>query len=308
RYPPRSMRQGAPRVSFGLPVRNGERFLRRALESLGRQDYSDFEVVIADNQSSDATPDIVREFASEDARFRYIRNETDIGQIENFNRVLELSRGPFFRWIGSDDWVEPSYTGRCVAALEARSDAVGVTTLWQLVDDEGGVRSREYTGPRVDSQRRLVRIARALRLFQADRLFFDPIYSMLRRSSLEQTGLLPIDRWTDRMLAFELCLLGPFTHVHERLASRREAREPVSTRVPRFHQTFHGSKGPPMWTLYARLAGIIRHWPMPPAEKAAALSLVGAFSIRSGALRTRSRVTGAIERRLTPHASRTPDD
>ena len=120
------MRQGVPRVSFGLPVRDGERFLRRALESLGRQEYSDFEVVIADNQSSDATPDIAREFASQDARFRYIRNETDIGQIENFNRVFELSRGPFFRWIGSDDWVEPSYTGRCVAALRHElSDRLG---------------------------------------------------------------------------------------------------------------------------------------------------------------------------------------
>jgi glycosyltransferase involved in cell wall biosynthesis len=110
-------RSEAPVLSFGLPVRNGAAFLRRTLESLETQDFRDVEVVVCDNQSTDETGAIVKEFASRDPRFKYYLNETNIGQIENFNRVFELTNGRYFRWIGSDDWLDPSYARRCVEAL-----------------------------------------------------------------------------------------------------------------------------------------------------------------------------------------------
>ena len=96
-----------PRVSFAIPVRNGERFLGRALDSLLAQDFDDFEIVVCDNASTDKTPEVMRRYAERDRRVRCTRNEEDIGQIENFNRVYELARGEFFRWMGADDWLEP---------------------------------------------------------------------------------------------------------------------------------------------------------------------------------------------------------
>ncbi|MGA9263256.1 MAG: glycosyltransferase family A protein, partial [Desulfobacterales bacterium] len=99
--------QPPPRVSFAIPVRNGERFLGRALDSLLAQDFDDFEIVVCDNASTDKTIEVMRRYAERDPRVRCILNEEDIGQIENFNRVYELSRGEFFRWMGADDWLEP---------------------------------------------------------------------------------------------------------------------------------------------------------------------------------------------------------
>jgi glycosyltransferase involved in cell wall biosynthesis len=117
-----------PRVSFGIPVRNGGSFLGRALDSLLAQDFDDFEIVVCDNASTDKTPEVMQRYAERDPRVRCILNEEDIGQIENFNRVYELSRGEFFRWMGADDWLEPAYARKCVAVLDTRPDAVGATT------------------------------------------------------------------------------------------------------------------------------------------------------------------------------------
>ena len=63
-----------PRVSFAIPVRNGEQFIGRALDSLLDQDFADFEVVVCDNASTDSTPDIVQRYAERDPRVRYVRN------------------------------------------------------------------------------------------------------------------------------------------------------------------------------------------------------------------------------------------
>ncbi len=89
-----------PRVSFGLPVYNGEDTIRRCLDSILGQDYNDYEVVICDNASTDGTRAILDEYRAEDPRIRIFLNEENIGQIENVNRVFQLSLGEYFRWIG----------------------------------------------------------------------------------------------------------------------------------------------------------------------------------------------------------------
>ena len=81
-----------PRVSFAIPVCNAERFLGRAINSLLDQEFKDIEIVVSDNASTDGTRDLMQGFSQRDKRVRYIRNEKNIGQIENFNRVCELAR------------------------------------------------------------------------------------------------------------------------------------------------------------------------------------------------------------------------
>ena len=257
-----------PRVSFGIPVRNAQEFLPQALESILAQDFGDFEIVVCDNASTDGTGEVGREFAKRDSRIRYVRNEEDIGQIENFNRVFRLSRGKYFRWMGADDWLEPSYTSKCVAALESNPAAIGITTLWRRVDDDGNVDYRELRGDRAESPKLWRRFFRCLWLLQADPLYFDPIYGMLRRDVLERTELLTISRWTDRLLAVDLVLAGPFGHVQECLAGRRNAREDAAILLSRYHRNYAKGRngatpsrvGRP-WTMYASIAG--RVWKNP---------------------------------------------
>ena len=87
-----------PRVSIGLPVRNGARFLREAVDSLLSQTYSDFELIICDNDSDDGTDEIALGYARADHRVRYYRNEQNIGAARNFNNTFALARGQYFKW------------------------------------------------------------------------------------------------------------------------------------------------------------------------------------------------------------------
>ena len=83
--------RGTPRVSVGVPVYNGERFIRQTLDSLVDQSFKDLEIVISDNASTDGTAAICEEYARRDDRIRYVRNERNVGLAKNFNRVVERS-------------------------------------------------------------------------------------------------------------------------------------------------------------------------------------------------------------------------
>lgn len=286
-----------PRVSFAIPVCNAERFLDRALDSLLAQDYAYFEVVVCDNASTDGTPDIVRRYAEKDGRVRYIRNEKNIGQIENFNRVFELSRGDFIRWMGADDWLEPDYARKCVAALNARPDAVGVTTQWRFMDDNGEVNFLDLPGPRVDASTPTRRLHLTLRLLQNGKLLFDPIYSLIRRNALERSGMLPINRWTDRLLALELCLIGPFCHLDDFLATRREAREPRKIRIERWHKRYKGwKKSEHRWMLYVSYAKIVGRAPLTVWQKLNCWGIIFFYWLRDEIRRRVKRIKRRLEK------------
>src|SRR4051812_29250250 len=92
-----------PLVSIGLPVYNGENYVADAINCVLSQTFSDWELIISDNASTDRTLDICREFARKDAKIRIYQYERNMGVSPNHNRVFELSRGAFFKWIAHDD-------------------------------------------------------------------------------------------------------------------------------------------------------------------------------------------------------------
>ena len=287
-----------PHVSFGIPVRNGERHIGRALDSLLAQEFDDFEVVICDNDSDDGTAHIVQRYLERDPRIHYYRNATDLGQIENFNRVFELARGDYFRWMGADDWLEPGYARLCSEALDARTDAVGVTTQWRFMDDEGHVDAIDVPGPRVDAPTPFKRLCRALLLLQTPQeLLFDPIYSLIRRDVLQRTGLLPINAWTDRLLAVELCLLGPFCHLDDCLSTRRANFERWKVRLPRYSKHLTEKRGHRV-NLYIGYAGVINRSSLTPWQKIGCWCATFYYWVRDDARRRLKRVSNRFKRRL----------
>ena len=106
----------SPRVSFGLPVRNGASTISKAVESVLAQTFEDWELVISDNQSTDGTSEICRAYAASDARVRYVHTGRDLSIHDNFRAAFHHSHGTYFRWCGDDDWLEPQYTERTVAS------------------------------------------------------------------------------------------------------------------------------------------------------------------------------------------------
>ncbi|HEY9297142.1 MAG TPA: glycosyltransferase, partial [Phormidium sp.] len=84
------MARNKPLVSIGMPVYNGDRYLRLALDSLLAQDYENFDLIISDNASTDKTQEICLEYAAKDSRIRYYRNQVNVGASENFKVVVDL--------------------------------------------------------------------------------------------------------------------------------------------------------------------------------------------------------------------------
>jgi len=123
-----------PLVSIGIPIFNAEEFLADALESLLGQTLGDFELLISDNASTDGTEEIGRAFAARDPRIQYVRNTQNLGASPNFNRVLEMARGKYFKCAAHDDLCEPTYLEKCVSVLEGDKEAVHCFTGTKLID------------------------------------------------------------------------------------------------------------------------------------------------------------------------------
>ena len=92
-----------PKITIGLPVYNGDKFLKECIESILNQTFLDFELLISDNASTDSTSEICSAYALQDKRICYSRNLKNIGMIENFKHVLDIAKGKYFMWIAADD-------------------------------------------------------------------------------------------------------------------------------------------------------------------------------------------------------------
>jgi glycosyltransferase involved in cell wall biosynthesis len=222
-------------VSVGLPVYNGERYLRDAIESILAQSHRDLELVISDNASTDATEAICREFAARDARVRYERQNENRGAVWNFNRVASLARGEFYMWAAFDDLRRPECVERSLAALRANPAAVMCCTGIALIDENGQpVPERGYvtTGVRpvgATPRERLRALARST--------YWYDFYGLIRTTALRRTrGCL--DVWGfDVVLLFELLLQGEVIALPEPLFlyrhfEKKTADDAASTLAP----------------------------------------------------------------------------
>ena len=135
-----SARASSPRVSIGMPVRNGEAFIRQGIESLLGQTMSEIELIISDNASTDATEAICREWARRDARVRYSRTDRNIGLQANFARVLDLATAPYFMWGCHDDHWDPSYVAKMVEVLDSQPSVVLAGSNSGSIDQDGVTR------------------------------------------------------------------------------------------------------------------------------------------------------------------------
>jgi len=207
-----------PRVSVGLPVFNGEDYLEQALDSILAQTYSDFELIISDNASTDRTEEICRAYAAKDERIRYFRNETNLGAAKNFNRVFELSSGEYFKWAAHDDLCAPEYLRWCVEILDREPDVVLCYPKTSIIDEHGEFVEDYFDGFDLRSPKPHKRFRD---FFRAPGLC-NPIFGLIRANILKRTPLIGNYTSSDRVLLGELALLGQFYEVPERLFFRRE--------------------------------------------------------------------------------------
>lgn len=130
-----------PMVSIGMPVYNGGRFIRKALDSILEQTYPYFEIIISDNASTDDTGAICQEYAARDQRIRYVRQDSNIGAWNNFRYVLDAAKYDRFIWAAADDWWAEDRLDKLVSALDEQ-DAIVVGSIRRYAN---GQLYAEYT-------------------------------------------------------------------------------------------------------------------------------------------------------------------
>ena len=291
-----------PNVSIGVPVYNGARYLRSAVESMLDQTFEDFELLILDNASTDETPEIGRALAAEDDRVRYERNRTNLGGLENFNRCVQKTRGQYFKWAACDDRCAPTFLERCVALLGENPDAVLAHTGVRAIDAEGDPL------PYDDERGGFVDRTGVLRSFdpreRAGMLAEDPaerfaaslyatvvaheVYGLIRRSALERTDLMRL-HGQEGLLVSELGLLGRFVHADEPLFLRRfhPGNAPRTRRELIEYQT--GERPavvtPPWRSFFAYLRAVITIGDLSLVDRLRCASVVFGYAIRPQSLR-----------------------
>jgi glycosyltransferase involved in cell wall biosynthesis len=216
-----------PRVSIGLPVYNGEKYLRPAVDSILQQDYTDFELIICDNASTDATPAICQEYAAKDPRIRYSRNTVNIGASGNYNRTFELARGEFFKWAAHDDIHLPRFLSRCLEVFNhAPADVVLVAPRTEIIDAEGRSLSTMAERLHIPESHAYQRVNRLLREVQ----WATAQFGLMRARALKKTRLIDRFHLCDYVLLVELAMLGQIWEIPEVLFQRRW-HESISTKL-----------------------------------------------------------------------------
>ena len=287
-----------PLVSIGLPVRNGERYLAEALDSLLAQDYPNFELIISDNASTDGTQRICGEYVKRDDRITYHRLEQNVGAIRNFNQVFELAKGKYFMWAAFDDLRDPRFMSACVAALEAHPEAVLCCTGMNFIDEKGNhVESprRAYAVRPIGS----TRVERVGQIAQGE-AWFD-IYGLARRDVLA-TIRRQVPTWGfDVVVVLEMCLRGTVLMVPEPLFSYRRFETKVQHDLAvELSAASSRESIPPCWTcLTLELVRSIAQSPAPWFERQ---FMVAEFLLRFCVANVP--VAAGIRKDLTPNLTR----
>ena len=208
---------GMPRLTIGLPVYNGENYLAESIEALLGQSYGDFELIISDNASVDATAEICTRYQASDRRIKYFRHPSNIGAAPNHNFLVHQASGEFFKWASHDDLYAQELLASCMSALDEQPDVI-LTHSWTALIDGSGIVTR---APRYQLRTASTSPAERFRSVLFDR-GGDDDGGIIRTAVLRRTALNGSYYRADRTIVAELALRGRFYHVPDWLYFRRD--------------------------------------------------------------------------------------
>ncbi len=286
-----------PALSIGMPVYNAARFLPKALDSILGQTFTDFELIVSDNCSTDVTEAICRGYAARDGRMRYSRNERNLGAGPNFRKVYDLARGRYYKQAAHDDFCEPTYVEKAIGALEADPALTVAYARTRVVDAEGAFLHDYDVTARVADPDPLVRwrdlVLHKHQCYQ--------IFGIHRMSALRRIPPMGSFANADGILLAQLALLGPFYEIPERLSiSTKHAHQASWTmparltskgrRLTRTHGTLPNMEwwdlsraqkiGFPEWHILARYWESVGASPLSAAQKLRAYRVVLAWAAK----------------------------
>lgn len=209
-----------PLVSIVIPVYNGEKYIEESLNSCLNQTYSNIEIIVVNDASTDSTLNILNKYHKNDKRIRVITvsKKENLGQV--INEGIRASEGVYIARMDADDIMYQDRIEKQVAFLEANPKTILVGGQLDIIGEDGNITgSRNYS---LDDKE----LRRNLFLFQP---FAHPAV-MIRKSSLEEIGLYPEDtkKVEDTKLMFLLSQVGEFANLPDTVLKYRVTFETES--------------------------------------------------------------------------------
>lgn len=261
-----------PKVTIGLPVYNGEAFLAEAIKSVLSQTFTDLELVICDNGSTDGTEKICQDLAADDNRIRYIRSPENRGASWSYNHAAKLAQGEYFRWLAHDDMLAPQLIEKSVAVLDEKPEVVACITWFVDIDDEGEPIETKRSTVRFDAALPSERFRSMSEIRPSYKC--EEVFGLIRNDVLQRTKLIEKYADSDRTLVAQLGLFGPFYEIPEPLFLHRiHTKSSVvvnPTRQERavwFDPSRKGKLVFPYWRQLFEMFAVINDSPIPLREK-----------------------------------------
>lgn len=255
----------SPAVTIGVPVYNGELYLRAALDGILAQTFGDFVVLISDNASTDASRDICEEYTRRDGRVRYVRQDVNVGVARNFNALADMAATRLFMWHAADDVAHARYLETCVAGLDDAPGAVLAYTEADVIDKHGNTVPYAPQPRDIGSSRPAERFASCLEPFRHSE---NVLYGVMRTEILNRTRRHGVFAGGDRALCAELSLYGPFVRIPEVLFFRRIGLRKVTEAETQVYNT-GGARALTQreWMILWHNLGSIRRAPLPSQDR-----------------------------------------
>jgi glycosyltransferase involved in cell wall biosynthesis len=210
---PKNPEGHVPKVSIGMPVFNGGDLLKKALDTLLAQEYTDFELIISDNASTDSTEMLCRAYAQHDKRIVFVRRDRNYGMSNNGRHVLSLAQGEYFMPAAHDDQWHPQFIGASVEKLDANPGLVLVAPAVEFFSPDGTILDTPYPPLHTVGMGLRERVAS---IFKEINVGFNA-YGLYRRAALEKLDLNTECFAGDVVFLLQLMFHGEVEHIPKKL-------------------------------------------------------------------------------------------
>jgi glycosyltransferase involved in cell wall biosynthesis len=220
-----------PQITVAMPVYNGEGYVHLAIQSVLDQTYSDFELLIVDNCSTDGTLEVVKAFS--DPRIRLHVNSTNLGMVGNWNKAIELATGKYIKFLSHDDLLDPTCLEEQIAGfLQHKQENLGIVTCKKRVINQNGKNVMPGFGLR--GQSRIVSGSVAIRksIRSGRNIIGEPSVVLIKTSVLKASGLFESPEFTpDIKMWFKILQKHDLYFIDKTLASYRISEQSTSSSV-----------------------------------------------------------------------------
>ena len=220
-----------PQITVAMPVYNGEGYVHLAIQTVLDQTYSDFELLIVDNCSTDGTLEVVKAFS--DPRIRLHVNSSNLGMVGNWNRSVELATGEYIKFLSHDDLLDPTCLEEQIAGfLQHKQENIGIVTCKKRVINQNGKNVMPGFGLRGQSRLISGRVAIRKSIRAGRNIIGEPSVVLIKTSALRESGLFELPEFTpDIKMWFKILQKSELYFIDKTLASYRISEKSTSSSV-----------------------------------------------------------------------------